>query len=147
MQRLLDFLGCPDEKLIKNTKKKERKGARKSGEGAKKTKGAKGKRRSRGKSDKDDDKDDDMTETDSEEEREGKIEKAGKDEEPKPMPNDEALKDWVKAYISCFNINKATTNHAIGIAEDKFGVDLSEKKALIKKLLTDEMMIYLHENI
>jgi len=54
-------------------------------------------------------------------------------------PNDAALRQWVKAYIVCFDMNKATTKHAIQTASEKFGVDLSGKKNTIKEMLADEM--------
>ena len=53
--------------------------------------------------------------------------------------SDKALRNWVKAYISCFNMDKATIKHAIETASDKFGVDLKDKKLKIKQLLTEEM--------
>eukprot|EP00568_Trieres_chinensis_P005106 CAMPEP_0183298668 /NCGR_PEP_ID=MMETSP0160_2-20130417/5629_1 /TAXON_ID=2839 ORGANISM="Odontella Sinensis, Strain Grunow 1884" /NCGR_SAMPLE_ID=MMETSP0160_2 /ASSEMBLY_ACC=CAM_ASM_000250 /LENGTH=56 /DNA_ID=CAMNT_0025460765 /DNA_START=32 /DNA_END=202 /DNA_ORIENTATION=- len=55
------------------------------------------------------------------------------------MPSDKALRKWVRAYVRCFNLDKATTKHAIETASDKFGVDLTEKKTRIKELLTEEM--------
>jgi adenylate cyclase class IV len=54
-------------------------------------------------------------------------------------PSDEALRQWVKAYIVCFDMNSATTKHAIQTASGKFGVDLSGKKNTIKEMLADEM--------
>ena len=53
--------------------------------------------------------------------------------------SDKALRNWVKAYISCFNMDKATIKHAIETASDKFGVDLKDKILKIKQLLTEEM--------
>eukprot|EP00934_Nitzschia_sp_Nitz4_P002839 Nitzschia sp. Nitz4//scaffold141_size107518//83035//84098//NITZ4_004292-RA/size107518-snap-gene-0.198-mRNA-1//-1//CDS//3329536336//2829//frame0 len=54
-------------------------------------------------------------------------------------PSDEALRQWVQAYIVCFDMDSATTKHAIRTASDKFGVDLSKSKQRIKELLTEEM--------
>lgn len=54
-------------------------------------------------------------------------------------PSDAALRQWVKAYIVCFDMNRATTKHAIQTASEKFGLDLSGKKDTIKELLADEM--------
>jgi len=53
------------------------------------------------------------------------------------IPSDKKLRKWVKAYIACFNLEKATTKHAIQTASDKFGVDVSEKKGRIKELITE----------
>jgi len=55
------------------------------------------------------------------------------------MPNEEALRQWVRAYVVCFDMDTATTKHAIKTASDKFGVDLSVTKDLIKELLAEEM--------
>ena len=54
-------------------------------------------------------------------------------------PTDGALRQWVKAYIVCFDMNRATTKHAIQTASEKFGIDLSGKKNTIKEMLADEM--------
>lgn len=54
-------------------------------------------------------------------------------------PSDKALRQWAKAYVVCFDMDKATTKHAILTASDKFGVDLSPRKAKIKEMLADEM--------
>jgi hypothetical protein len=54
-------------------------------------------------------------------------------------PSDEALRQWVKAYIVCFDMDSATTKHAIKTASDKFGQDLSGSKDRIKTLLAEEM--------
>jgi hypothetical protein len=54
-------------------------------------------------------------------------------------PSDEALRQWAKAYVVCFDMDKATTKHAILTASDKFGVDLAPRKAKIKEMLAEEM--------
>jgi hypothetical protein len=54
-------------------------------------------------------------------------------------PNDDTLRQWVRAYVVCFDMDSATTKHAIKTASDKFGVDLAERKTRIKELLADEM--------
>ncbi|KAI2512172.1 hypothetical protein MHU86_2259 [Fragilaria crotonensis] len=53
--------------------------------------------------------------------------------------SDKALRRWVKAYIACFNMDKATIRHAIQTASDKFGVNLASKKEVLKQLLTEEL--------
>ena len=55
------------------------------------------------------------------------------------MPTDEQLRQWVRAFVQCFDMEKATVKVALEIAGDKFGVNLSEKKDRIKELLTEEM--------
>jgi hypothetical protein len=50
-----------------------------------------------------------------------------------------ALRRWVKAYVACFNMDKATIRHAIQTASDKFGVNLASKKEILKQLLTEEL--------
>jgi hypothetical protein len=52
---------------------------------------------------------------------------------------DSPLKKWVKAYINCFNLNKATAKHAIETVSDKFGTDMSDKKSEIMDLLREAM--------
>lgn len=55
------------------------------------------------------------------------------------MPDDKQLRQWVRAYVRCFNTAKNTLKDAMEIAEEKFGVNLKEKKDRIKELLTEEM--------
>jgi hypothetical protein len=54
-------------------------------------------------------------------------------------PTETQLRQWVRAYVRCFNTDKVTLKDAMSIAEDKFGVGLKEFKELIKLLLTEEM--------
>lgn len=54
-------------------------------------------------------------------------------------PSDKALREWVQAYVVCFDMDSATTKHAIRTASDKFGVDLTKSKERIKELLAEEM--------
>jgi hypothetical protein len=55
------------------------------------------------------------------------------------MPSDKQLRSWVRAYVRCFNTSKKTLKDAMNIAEEKFGIDLSDKKQRIKELLTEEI--------
>lgn len=124
VDKLLDFLGEPDKKLTKtwinNNKKKAAAAARKEKEASKKSK----KKRVEESSDDDDEDGDDMYD----------------EVDGKKMPTDKAIRRWVKAYVRCFNLDKATTKHAMETCSDKFGVDLSEKKTFIKQLLTEAMV-------
>jgi hypothetical protein len=142
IDRLLDFLGAPDSKYLKTPKKKEKVTPTKK----RKTSSPKSKsptpkkkkvRKEVGKKAKeeervyqDESETEDEMDVDSEEESEEEVAK---------MPTDKLLRKWVRAYVNCFNLDKATTKHAIETASDRFGVDLSGKKARIKELLTEEM--------
>lgn len=55
------------------------------------------------------------------------------------VPNEEVLRAWVRAYVACFNLDKATTKHAIITCSEKFGVDMSKRKQHIKQLLAEEL--------
>lgn len=121
VDKLLDFLAEPDKKLtktwIKNNKKKAA-AAKKEKEVSKKPK-----KKVEEESDVDEEEDEMFEEVDG-----------------KKLPTDKALKRWVKAYVRCFNLDKATTKHAMETASDKFGVDLSDKKGRLKELLTEAMV-------
>ena len=54
-------------------------------------------------------------------------------------PNDDELRQWVKAYIVCSDMETATTKDAIRTASAKFGVNLTNRKARIKELLAEEI--------
>lgn len=126
IDRLLDFLSAPDPELTKKAvaKKKAAPGKKRAAKGEAKAKTGKKKKTAKA-ADEDETEDEDM---EDEEEEEGK------------MPSDKALRKWVQAYVGCFNLNKATTRHAMETASDKFGVDLSSKKERIKELLAEEML-------
>jgi len=144
MQRILDFLGCPDASLLKKPVEKKPKGKGSAQKGKRNSKGGKkGKPQDAGE-------DEAMTETDSENEGKESKRSASKNAAQKDnseglnsMPGDEEIKKWIKAYVACFDIKKATTNHAVSIAQDKFGVDFSDKKELFKELLTEEVTCHL----
>ena len=110
---LLDFLGKPDDKFVKGSKSKS--SAAKSKASKKTTTKA-----------------DEYDDLEEEEDDNVPLKKGG-------MPTDEQLRKWVRAYVRCFNMEKATIKHALEIAGDKFDVDLSEKKGVLKQLLTEEM--------
>jgi hypothetical protein len=144
MQRVLDFLGCPDASLLKKPVEKKPKGKGSAQKGKRNSRGGKkGKPQDAGE-------DEAMTETDSENEGKESKRSASKtaalkdnSETNSKMPGDEEIRKWIKAYIACFDIKKATTNHAVLIAQDKFGVDFSDKKELFKELLTEEVTSHL----
>jgi hypothetical protein len=125
---LLDFLGSPSEDQLKGARKKA---AAKSA-ASPKSSGSKEKKKK--KSAASTERDDVVEDDDDEESDDGDapLKEGG-------SPSDEALRKWVRAYVRCFNLQKATVKHAIATASDKFGVDVSKKKALLKELLTSEM--------
>jgi len=55
------------------------------------------------------------------------------------VPSEDVLRSWVRAYVACFNLDKATTKHAIITCSEKFGVDMSKRKQQIKQLLAEEL--------
>jgi chemotaxis protein histidine kinase CheA len=143
IDRLLDFLGTINEDLLKSNKSG---GASKSKASKKKKKKAPAKKKKKKveESEEDESEEDaeDEEEEAEEEEAEDEEKEKGDDDDDAPLskqPTDQALRRWVKAYIACFNMDKATIKHALETASDKFGVDLSEKKQKIKQILTEEM--------
>ena len=62
-----------------------------------------------------------------------------KDYKKGKMPSEKAMRQWVKAYIVCVDMETATTKDAVLTATAKFGVDMSSKKARIKQLLAEEI--------
>ena len=145
IDRLLDFLCAPDAKLTKTANKtkspKRGRGKSKSPKPVKKRARKVAKKVSPKKKKEKEEKEE---EVESEEEEEIEEEEEEEEEEEvngdgKKIPSDKKLRKWVKAYVNCFNLDKATTKHAIETASDKFGVDLIEKKATIKELLSEEL--------
>ena len=142
IDRLLDFLGAPDEELTKGFKHKESKNKKSPKQKGTAIKSGGKKKVSKKDEGEDEDEHGEDEEDDEEEEEEpeepqdySKI-KAFKHGE---TPDDDALRQWVRAYVACFNMDAATTKHAIKTASDKFGVDLTERKERIKELLAEEM--------
>jgi DEK C terminal domain len=120
---LLDFLGEPEENMLKGGAKA--KGKADSSSSSKKKSKAK-------KVEAADDDAGDYSDVGDD----GKEEATTKEGE---LPSDEALRKWVRAYVRCHNMKQSTIKHALEIAGEKFGVDLSEKKQRLKELLTEEM--------
>ena len=136
IDRLLDFLGAPDEKYLKSSKKKKTTPKkRKVGTSKSPTPKKKKMRKEIAKKTKQEEK----IKNESETEDEMDVESEQSEDENPQMPTDKMLRKWVRAYVNCFNLDKATTKHAIETASDRFGVDLNEKKTRIKELLTEEM--------
>jgi hypothetical protein len=136
VDQLLDFLSEPSAETLVSTSKK--------GGATKSTKKSKSKRNSsKSKKDGDADDDDDLEEEidkdhpDYDDVDDDKLKadngKAGQ------MPSQDKLRKWVRAYVRCFHETKLTVNHALEVASEKFGVDLTPKKADLRKLLIDEL--------
>lgn len=148
IDRLLDYLGEINEEMLKSAKKPVAKKPVAKKPAAKKKAAKKKKTKSKTKAEEEPDEEEEEEEVEEEEPDEededegenGKDDKEGKDKDGKPsMPNDGSLRRWVKAYITCYNMDKATIKHAIETASDKYGMDLSDKKQKIKQMLTEEM--------
>mmetsp|Transcript_22679 Transcript_22679/g.37519 ORF Transcript_22679/g.37519 Transcript_22679/m.37519 type:complete len:357 (+) Transcript_22679:100-1170(+) len=133
IDRLLDFLGEINDELLKTSSVK--KPAKKVAAAAPKKKATKKKKAVKAKEESAEEESEEEEQDDDEEEEE---QEANDDGTPS-KPNDKVLRRWVKAYIACFNMDKATIKHAIETASDKFGMDLADKKQKIKQLLTEEM--------
>jgi hypothetical protein len=139
VDRLLDFLGEPSTKLTKkgatSTKKGSAKKRKKQSDTADEEKkmSAKKKKKATKKVAAKKESDDEIEENDEEADDDDDKALAG------GMPTEKALRKWVRAYVACFNMQSSTIKHALETASDKFGVDLSDKKALLKQLITDEM--------
>ena len=121
---LLDFLADPDEESVcKNPEKKKRGRPAKvktdDEEAGKKTTKKKRKKNEVVESEEESD--------DEEEDKDGK-------------PSAKKLQKWVKAYVTCFNLDKATGKHAVQTASDKFGVDMSDRKKDIMDILKEAML-------
>lgn len=120
VEGVLDFFSEPDEGMLKH------KGSKKAAAAAAKKKDAPKKKADKTKKTKE------AKETDDSELEDVEVEE-GKE------PDETQLRKWVRAYVRCFDTSKATLKHAMGVAEDKFGVALKDKKDLMKKLMTEEM--------
>jgi len=54
-------------------------------------------------------------------------------------PTDDTLRQWVKSYIVCFDMDTVTAKDAVKTASARFGVDMVKSKSRIKELLAEEM--------
>ena len=124
VDNLLDFLADPDEESVsKKTKKKRGRPAKVKSDDDEAEKKRKKKRKKK-------------EVVESEEESDDGSEEDNKD----GTPSTKKLKKWVKAYVTCFNLDKATAKHAVETASDKFGVDMSDRKKDIMDILKEAML-------
>jgi hypothetical protein len=144
IDRLLDFLSEPSAEHVKGNK-----AAAKASSSASKRKGGSGKKKKK----KDDSSEEESDEEEEEEEEEaeatpkkGKKEKGKNDKgvdlhkvEKGKAPTDDTLRAWVKCFVQCYDLEKASIKVALQVAGDKFGVDLGDKKDLLKEMLADAM--------
>jgi hypothetical protein len=145
IDRLLDFVGAPDPDLVNDgAKKKSTKNAPAKKAPAKKEtpkkKKSTPKKKTPSKAKKPSKKVEDEEEGDNSDD-EGKAYSFAlvKDHKKGDKPSDDALRQWVRAYVVSFDMDSATTKHAIKTASDKFGLDLTKQKDRIKELLAEEM--------
>jgi len=124
--RLLDFMVAPDITLTNAGKTKAKKRGRPSISRSPKAKRSK----------KSEEIEVEVEYIEDEEEEE---EDAPKGAEGKKMPSKKELQKFVRAYVTCFSMEKTTTKHLIQTASDKFDVDVASKRKDILELLTAEM--------
>ena len=55
------------------------------------------------------------------------------------QPSDAALRQWVQSYVACFDMSTVTAKHAIETASEKFGVNLHDRRDLIREFLVAEI--------
>jgi hypothetical protein len=55
------------------------------------------------------------------------------------MPSDSTLREWVRCFVQCYDLDKASIKVALEVAGDKFGVDMTNKKDRLKEMLADAM--------
>jgi hypothetical protein len=142
IDRLLDFLGAPDPDLVKGKgeKKKTPKKATSKQTPVKSTKyPTKGGKKISKKSDNTSESEPESDVEEAEEVKPSPDYSKVKEHKKNEKPSDEVLRQWVRAYVVCFNMDAATTKHAIKTASEKFGVDLNTEKDRIKELLAEEM--------
>jgi len=60
-------------------------------------------------------------------------------EDGKTIPSAKKLRTWVKAYVTCFDLDKCSAKHAIATASEKYGVDMTTKKQVIMQMIKEEM--------
>jgi len=132
VDRLLNFLAAPNVKLTnagnRTTKKRGRASMSKSPK-AKKAKKAE-------EVEVEVEYDEEMEEEEEEEEEEAEIVKGAR---VNKMPTKKELRKFVRAYVTCFSMEKTTTKHLIQTASDKFDINVASKKKDILELLTAEM--------
>lgn len=132
IDKLLTFLASPDVKLTNRGKPKTKKRGRPSISKSPKPKKSK-------KSEVAEEVDVDDEEMEEEVNYENDEEEDADGTPGKKMPSKKELRKFVKAYVTCFSMEKTTTKHLIQTASDKFDVDVASKKKDILELLTHEM--------
>lgn len=131
---LLDFLSAPDAKLTSTSKSPKKRGRGRPPKNsptpkkARKASKSKSPKKSKDEEETEDEEDDINGEKETVEEIDGKT-----------APTKKELRKFVRAYITCFSMDKTTTKHLLQTASDKFNVDMSKKKADILEILTAEM--------
>jgi hypothetical protein len=126
IEKLMDFLGKPDESFTKSDKSSE---------------GDKKKKKTTKKEASEDDEEEAAGDDKEEENGDAEDDKAEssptkeKKSSKKKGPTDSALRQWVKAYTHVFPSEKQDIKHAMDLAKDKFDTDMADHKARIKELM------------
>jgi hypothetical protein len=128
VDKLLDFLGAPEDSKLKGYKPVH-------SDSKKKQKTGKKNRDDEEQNEEDDEEDVDNEYDDVDDD---KLKDTNGDEAVE-LPTNETLRKWVRAYVRCFHETKLTVNHALVVGSEKFGIDLTPKKADLKKLLIEEL--------
>lgn len=81
----------------------------------------------------------DTEEVDEEQEEESNDDDNDEILDGQTIPSAKKLRKWVKAYVTCFDLDKCNAKHAIQTASDKFKVDLTAKKNTLMEMLKDEI--------
>jgi hypothetical protein len=129
IERLMDFLGKPDESYTKAGNKPEA--------DKKKKKSSKKEVSEEEEEDDDEEAHDDHDEEDAKDASPVKEKKSSKKKEHKG-PSDAQLRQWVKAYTHVFVTDKQDIKHAMDLAHEKFGSDMTDHKARIKEFMESE---------
>ena len=164
---LLDFLSEPSNEHVKEvskgssrsrsrsnhtqstsppTKKRSSKGGGGGGKSSAKATKKRGKSKQRKKDDASDESESEANGDDPDEGDEHSADKEQDDDEidllqtkKGNMPNDATLRKWVNCFVQCYDLDKASVKVALTVAGEKFGVNLAEKKELLKQMLTEAM--------
>jgi len=154
VDRLLDFLSAPNKESTNTEKKNAKKSPSSKKIGVKKPLASKKKSKDDTEADddideqeEDDDEDYDAMELDDDKKKTKtkspnskkilpkKKTMKTKHKKKKDVPSDKMLEKWVRAFLFCHSIKKSTFKSAMKIVTEKYEVDLTSKKKLIKQLI------------
>jgi len=55
------------------------------------------------------------------------------------MPTDDELREWVRAFVVCFNVKEATLKNAVKFCSEKFEIDLKPCSSKLKIFLAEQL--------